>query len=97
MTAEKWSIESLDLLEFYMKKLRIKLSISILMTRFKKNNTHKQLLKHVQSKKGFLGFTHEIGDLNKKIAKNENFDFSKDYIKEYEDVLLKFLKQIRIH
>lgn len=58
MTAEKWSIESLDLLEFYMKKLRIKLPIFILITIFKKNNTHKQLLKYAQSKKGFLGFIH---------------------------------------
>ncbi|UPA14305.1 ParA family protein [Borrelia turicatae] len=94
MTAEKWSIESLDLLEFYMKKLRIKLPIFILITRFKKNNTHKQLLKYVQSKKGFLGFIHEREDLNKKIAKNENFDLSKDYIKEYEDALSKLLKQM---
>ncbi|UPA18375.1 ParA family protein [Borrelia puertoricensis] len=94
MTAEKWSVESLDLLEFYMKKLRMKLPIFILVTRFKKNNTHKQLLKYVQSKKGFLGFIHEREDLNKKIAQNEDFDLDKDYIKEYEDALSKLLKQI---
>ena len=94
MTAEKWSIESLDLLEFYMKKLKTKLPIFILITRFKKNNTHKQLLKYVQLKKGFLGLIHEREDLNKKIAKNEDFDLEKDYIKEYEYALSKLLKQI---
>ncbi|WP_024653102.1 ParA family protein [Borrelia persica] len=94
MTAEKWSIESLELLEFYIKKLKIKLPIFILVTRFKRNNTHKQLLKYVQSKRGFLGFIHEREDLNKKIAQNESFDLSRDYIKEYKNALSILLQHI---
>ncbi|AFI31886.1 ParA family protein [Borrelia crocidurae] len=94
MTAEKWSVESLDLLEFYMKKLKVKIPIFVLITRFKKNNTHKQLLKYVESKKGFLGLIHEREDLNKKIAQNDEFDLTKDYIKEYECALLNLLKYV---
>ncbi len=91
MTAEKWAIESLDLLEFHMNNLKIKIPIFLVITRFKKNNTHKQLLQHVESKTGFLGFIHEREDLNKKIAKNEEFDMTKDYINEYKGVLSRFL------
>ncbi|WP_210753327.1 ParA family protein, partial [Borreliella valaisiana] len=43
ITAEKWSVESLDLLEFYSRKIGTTAPIFILVTRFKKNNTHKQL------------------------------------------------------
>ncbi len=62
----------------------------MIITRFKKNNTHKELLKHVGSKAGFLGFIHEREDLNKKIAKNDEFDMTKDHIHEYEEALSKF-------
>lgn len=93
MTAEKWSVESLELVEFYMKELRIKLKIFILITRFKKNNTQKELLEYIQSKKGFLGFIHEREDLNKRISKNDIFDLTKDYIKDYERSLNNFLNQ----
>ncbi|MBB6208544.1 ParA family protein [Borreliella lanei] len=91
MTAEKWAVESLELLEFHMNNLKIKIPIFLVITRFKKNNTHKQLLQHVESKTGFLGFIHEREDLNKKIAKNEEFDMTKDYINEYKGVLSRFL------
>ncbi|WP_029357235.1 ParA family protein [Borreliella burgdorferi] len=90
MTAEKWAVESLELLEFYIKKLRIKIGIFILITRFKKNNTHKELLKHVRSKKGFLGIVHEREDLNRKITGNDEFDMTKDYIEEYKEAVSKF-------
>ncbi|QFI15093.1 ParA family protein (plasmid) [Borrelia sp. CA_690] len=90
MTAEKWAIESLELLEFYIKNLKIKIPIFLLITRFKKNNTHKELLKHVKSKKGFLGIVHEREDLNKKITSNDEFDMTKDYIDEYKEALSKF-------
>ncbi|WP_440131454.1 nucleotide-binding protein, partial [Borreliella garinii] len=73
MTAEKWAVESLELLEFHMNNLKIKIPIFLVITRFKKNNTHKQLLQHVGSKTGFLGFIHEREDLNKKIARNDEF------------------------
>ncbi|MBB6043589.1 ParA family protein [Borreliella yangtzensis] len=94
MTAEKWAVESLELLEFHMNNLKIKIPIFLIITRFKKNNTHKELLKHVGSKTGFLGFIHEREDLNKKIARNDEFDMTKDYIHEYEEALSKFLKLI---
>ncbi|WP_215537705.1 ParA family protein [Borreliella bavariensis] len=90
MTAEKWAVESLDLLEFYMKNLKIKIPIYVLITRFKKNNTHKELLKHVQSKKGFLGIVHERENLNKKITSNDEFNMTQDYINEYKEALSKF-------
>ncbi len=41
MTAEKWAVASLELLDFYIKTLKIKVPIFLLITRFKKNNTHK--------------------------------------------------------
>ncbi|MCD2383829.1 ParA family protein [Borreliella burgdorferi] len=90
ITAEKWTIESLDLLEFYINSLKIKIPIFIFVTRFKKNGTHKEILKHVESKKRFLGFIHEREDLNKKIAGNYEFNMFKDYINEYQEVLSKF-------
>ncbi|AOW96127.1 ParA family protein [Borrelia miyamotoi] len=93
MTAEKWAVESLELIEFYMKELRLKLTIFILITRFKKNNTHKELLEYIQSKKGFLGFIHEREDLNKRISKNDIFDLNRDYIRDYERSLDNFLNK----
>ncbi|WP_418905718.1 ParA family protein [Borreliella japonica] len=97
MTAEKWAVESLDLLEFYIKNLKIKIPIFILITRFKKNNTHKELLKHVGSKRGFLGIVHEREDLNKKITGNDEFDMTKDYINEYKEALSKFFNMYEKH
>ncbi|WP_434757421.1 ParA family protein (plasmid) [Borrelia puertoricensis] len=93
MTAEKWAVESLELIEFYMKELRIKIRIFILITRFRKNNTHKELLEYIQSKNGFLGCIHEREDLNKRISKNDIFDLTKDYIKDYERSLDNFLSK----
>ncbi|WP_024653191.1 ParA family protein [Borrelia persica] len=91
MTAEKWAVESLELIEFYMKELRIKLPVFVLITRFKNNNTHKELLEYIQSQSEFLGFIHEREDLNKRISKNDVFDLSKDYIRDYENSLNNFL------
>ncbi|WP_434757547.1 ParA family protein (plasmid) [Borrelia puertoricensis] len=92
ITAEKWSIESLELLEFFVKKLKLKkIPIFLINTRFKKNNTHKYLLNLLSKKENFLGIISEREDLNKRIAKNMIFDLTKDYIYEYSNVLDKFL------
>ncbi|AYE36958.1 chromosome partitioning protein ParA (plasmid) [Borrelia turcica IST7] len=95
MVAEKWAAESLELLYFWIKQLKINnVPVFLLITRFKNHNTHKQLLEYFQSQKRFLGFIHEREDLNKRIAKNDIFDLTKDYIKEYGSILTKFLNQI---
>ncbi len=39
MTAQKWSVESLQLLEFALKRLKLKIPIFPMVTNFKKNNT----------------------------------------------------------
>ncbi|WP_434757106.1 ParA family protein (plasmid) [Borrelia puertoricensis] len=83
MTAEKWTIESLQLLEFFIRKLDLRPQIFLFVTKFKKNNTHKDLLEKLQKKEGFLGIISEREDLNRRIAQNDVFDLNKDYIKEY--------------
>ncbi|AFI31873.1 ParA family protein [Borrelia crocidurae] len=93
MIAEKWAVESLQILEFYMKGLKLKIPTFIFITKFKKNNTHKFLLENLQSKNNFLGFISEREDLNKKIAENNIFDLNKDYMKEYQGVLDVFFKK----
>lgn len=94
MTAQKWSVESLQLLEFALKRLRLKLKIPIfpMVTNFKKNNTYKHLLELISKDNNFLGLIHEREDLNKRIAENDTFDLNKDYIKEYEIMLEKFFQ-----
>ncbi|AMR76088.1 ParA family protein (plasmid) [Borrelia hermsii] len=87
MTAEKWAVESLQILEFYIRELKLKVPTFIFITKFKKNNSHKFLLENLQSKNNFLGIVSEREDLNKKIAENNIFDLKKDYIKEYQGVL----------
>ncbi|ANA43828.1 ParA family protein [Borrelia hermsii] len=94
MTAEKWTIESFDLLKFFMEKIALELPIFFIITRFKKNNTHKRLLEMINSKSNFLGTISEREDLNKRIAENNIFDFGKDYIKEYENSLINFFKRV---
>lgn len=93
MTAEKWAVESLDLFNFFVDKLDLSLLIFILVTRFKKNNTHKYLLEILQSKNNFLGTISEREDLNKRIAIDSAFDLNKDYIHEYAKALNIFLKE----
>ncbi|MBW6186785.1 ParA family protein, partial [Pseudomonas aeruginosa] len=83
MTAEKWAVESLQILEFYIKDLKLKIPTFIFITKFKKNNSHKFLLENLQLKNNFLGSISEREDLNKKIAENNILDLNKDYIKEY--------------
>ncbi|ATQ19061.1 ParA family protein (plasmid) [Borrelia miyamotoi] len=83
MTAEKWSIESLQLLEFFIHKLDLKPQMFLFVTKFKKNNTHRDLLEMLRKKEGFLGTISEREDLNRRIAQNDVFDLNKDYIKEY--------------
>ncbi|WP_024654763.1 ParA family protein [Borrelia hispanica] len=95
MTAEKWAVESLDLFKFFVNKLDISIFIFILVTRFKKNNTHKYLLEILQSKSNFLGTISEREDLNKRIAEDSAFDLNKDYIHEYEEALCIFFKYIQ--
>ncbi|AHH04507.1 Atpase, para family protein (plasmid) [Borrelia nietonii YOR] len=87
MTSEKWTLESYDLLEFFIRELKRLIPIFFIITRFKKNNTHKELLEHLQSRKGFLGLVNEREDLNRKIARNDTFDLTKDYIEEYKKIL----------
>ncbi|AHH11640.1 ParA family protein (plasmid) [Borrelia coriaceae] len=87
MTAEKWAVESLQILEFYIRELKLKIPTFIFITKFKRNNSHKFLLENLQLKKNFLGFISEREDLNKKIAENNIFDFKRDYMKEYQSLL----------
>ncbi|ATQ19168.1 ParA family protein (plasmid) [Borrelia miyamotoi] len=96
MTAEKWSVESLQLLEHFIKKAGLKIPIFLIVTRFKTNKTHKYLLKLIELRENFLGFIKEREDLNRKIANNATFDVDKDYIKEYQDIFNKFLGKINI-
>ncbi|WP_215537593.1 ParA family protein [Borreliella bavariensis] len=92
MTAQKWSVESLQLLEFALKRLKLKIPIFLMVTNFKKNNTYKHLLELIKKGDNFLGLIHEREDLNKRIAENDTFDLNKDYIKEYEITLEKFFQ-----
>ncbi|WP_330730467.1 ParA family protein [Borrelia turicatae] len=94
MTAEKWAVESLELLSFSIDDLAIEIPVFIIITRFKKNNTHKELFNFLKEDKNFLGLVSEREDLNKKIAKNDIFNLGKDYILEYESILNNFLKRI---
>ncbi|UPA11291.1 ParA family protein (plasmid) [Borrelia parkeri] len=94
ITAEKWAVESLDLFNFFIDKLSIKAPIYLLNTKFKKNNTHKELLNILKENDNFLGTISEREDLNRKIARNDVFDLSKDYIKEYQDTLLTLMNKI---
>ncbi|AHH11485.1 ParA family protein (plasmid) [Borrelia coriaceae] len=94
MTAEKWTIESFDLLKFFMEKIALTLPMFFIITRFKKNNTHKRLLEMINSKNNFLGSISEREDLNRRIAENSIFDFEKDYIKEYENSLINLFNKI---
>ncbi|WP_024654528.1 ParA family protein [Borrelia hispanica] len=94
MTAEKWTIESLQLLEFFVDKLNLRPQIFLFVTKFKKNKTHKDLLERLQQKDKFLGMISEREDLNRRIAKNDTFDLDKDYIKEYLSVFGNFVSKI---
>lgn len=93
MTAEKWAVEGFETLRRYIKEVA-GIPIFIVITRFKKNVTHKQLMEIVSTKSGFLGYISEREDLNKRIGCNEKFDFSKDYIIEYKKILDVFLENL---
>ncbi|WP_210381028.1 ParA family protein [Borreliella valaisiana] len=93
ITAEKWAVESLDLFTFFMNKLLLTLPMYLINTKFKKNNTHKELLKVLEKNSNFLGTISEREDLNKRIAKNDRFDLTKDYIMEYQNTLNMFLNK----
>ncbi|WP_418885140.1 ParA family protein [Borreliella carolinensis] len=93
MTAEKWAVEGFETLRKYIKEVA-GIPIFIVITRFKKNVTHKQLMEIVSMKSGFLGYISEREDLNKRIGCNEKFDFSKDYIIEYKKILDTFLGKL---
>ncbi|WAZ72517.1 ParA family protein (plasmid) [Borrelia miyamotoi] len=97
MTAEKWTLESYELLEFFIKKLERLIPIFFIITRFKKNNTHKQLLQIIQKKDNFLGFVSERESLNKKIASNSVFDLKSNYIVEYAQILSNLLHCIELN
>ncbi|ACH94210.1 ParA family protein [Borrelia duttonii] len=93
MTAEKWAVESLQLLEHFIVKAGFKIPIYLIVTRFKRNKTHKYLLNIIEAKDNFLGAIKEREDLNRKIASNTDFDINKDYIVEYQDIFNKFLEK----
>ncbi|MCR8910006.1 ParA family protein [Borreliella burgdorferi] len=90
--SERWAVESFDMIMSYINYLSLNLKPFIFITRFKKNSTHKELLKILYSKHNVLGVINEREDLNRKIAKSENFDLSKDYIEEYKNILKNFLE-----
>ncbi|MBW6186664.1 ParA family protein, partial [Pseudomonas aeruginosa] len=92
MTAQKWAIESLQLLEFALKRLRLQVPIFPMVTTFKKNNTYKHLLDIINRDVNFLGVIPEREDLNKRIAQNDIFDLDRDYIREYQTALDKFFQ-----
>ncbi|WP_418906022.1 ParA family protein [Borreliella carolinensis] len=91
ITAEKWAVESLELLKFSISDLAIDIPIYLIITRFKKNNTHKALFSSLKDNKNFLGLIYEREDLNKKIAKNDLFNLNRDYMLEYKNILSKFI------
>ncbi|WP_418457416.1 ParA family protein [Borreliella andersonii] len=95
MVAEKWSMEAFEVLKKYVDSVSA-IPIFIVITRFKKNFSHKSLLDIVKFKENFLGVINEREDLNKRIGCNEEFDFSKDYIIEYHNVLDSFLSKTDI-
>ncbi len=76
-----------------MNKLLLTLPMYLINTKFKKNNTHKELLKVLEKNNNFLGTISEREDLNKRIAKNDRFDLTKDYIIEYQNTLNVFLNK----
>ncbi|WP_024653024.1 ParA family protein [Borrelia persica] len=94
MTAEKWAVESLELLNFSINDIAVEIPVFLIITRFKKNNTHKELFNLFKEDKNFLGLVSEREDLNKKIARNDIFNLKKDYILEYKNILSNFLKKI---
>ncbi|UPA11095.1 ParA family protein (plasmid) [Borrelia parkeri] len=95
MTAEKWSVEAFEVLREFVKEVA-GIPVLIIITRFKKNITHKTLLNIVKSQDEFLGVISEREDLNKRIGCNEKFDFTKDYIIEYVKVLDLFLSKTQL-
>ncbi|WP_418905699.1 ParA family protein [Borreliella japonica] len=97
MTAEKWTFESYELLEFFIKSLEKSVPMFFIVTRFKKTNTHKELLKIMQKKNNFLGFISEKEGLNKKIATNSEFDFKSNYILEYNYILKNLIYNIETY
>ncbi|AHH07904.1 Atpase, para family protein (plasmid) [Borrelia crocidurae DOU] len=86
MTAEKWAVEAFEVLREFVKEVA-GIPVFIVITRFKKNITHRTLLNIVKFQDEFLGVISEREDLNKRIGCNERFDFAKDYIDEYNKVL----------
>ncbi|MCD2321008.1 ParA family protein [Borreliella burgdorferi] len=97
MTAEKWTFESYELLEFFIKDLEKLSPIFFIITRFKKTNTHKELLKIMQKKNNFLGVVSEKEGLNKKIATNSEFDLESNSILEYNHILKNLISHIKIY
>ncbi|ETZ18003.1 ATPase, para family protein [Borrelia duttonii CR2A] len=95
ITAEKWAVESLDLFNFFIDKLSIKAPIYLINTKFKRNNTHKELLNILKENDNFLGTISEREDLNRKIARNDVFDLNKDYIREYQNTLSVLMDKIK--
>ncbi len=49
----------------------------------------------LQKNSRFLGIISEREDLNRRIAKNDDFDLDRDYIKEYVNILNNFNAKTR--
>ncbi|OJH14365.1 chromosome partitioning protein ParA, partial (plasmid) [Borreliella bissettiae] len=94
--AEKWAVECLDLFDYFLNKLSIKIPLFLLITRFKKNNTHKEFLNLLKNRGDFLGIISEREDLNRNIASNSRFSLEKDYMHEYKNAINKFLEYLKI-
>ncbi|UPA12747.1 ParA family protein [Borrelia venezuelensis] len=85
--AEKWSIESLEALNFKVKQLDLNLPIYILNTRLKNNNSNKFYLDILKQNSNFIGSIREREDLNKRIAQNIGFSLNEDYTADYKKAL----------
>ncbi|WP_419264769.1 ParA family protein [Borreliella afzelii] len=94
--AEKWAVECLDLFDYFLNKLGLKIPVFLLITRFKKNNTHKEFLNLLKNRGDFLGIISEREDLNKNIASNSRFSLEKDYMYEYKSAINKFMDYLKI-
>lgn len=80
----------------FLNKLGLKIPLFLLITRFKKNNTHKEFLNLLKNRGDFLGIISEREDLNKNIASNSRFSLEKDYMYEYKNAINKFFDYLKI-
>ncbi|WAZ85599.1 hypothetical protein [Borrelia miyamotoi] len=70
----------MDLFYFFLNKLGQKLPVFLIITRFKKNNTHKEFLNLLKDRKNLLGVISAREDLHRTIASNSAFSSKKGYM-----------------